>query len=276
MSLDPTVEHWGFQNAGTPPGSAAYYSVRFAPRSLHDPLAALFGWRHLVRSVLSEVSDRGVAARKLAWWQEELDRILSGTGSHPIARPLARAIARADLPRQPLTEIIWATESILTDRRTADFAALLDRADLDQGALCELIARVHGETRADRLAVARRAGAYCGLVELIRDSGRLLRQGRAGFLPEARLIQDAPTISGDGQPFSPRHLPSLCASIATDLAPHRNELSGSLSEQPVTIRIQIRLADALLAELADSRFEVADQWIDLTPLRKLWIGWREG
>lgn len=276
MPNNPIAEQWGFPNAGTPPGSSAYYSVRFAPRSLRDPLAVLFGWRHLVRSVLSEVSDRGVAARKLAWWQEELDRIMSGTGSHPIARPLAQAITGADLPRQPLTEIIWATESILTDRRTADFAALLDRAQLDQGALCELIARVHGETRADRLAAARRAGAYCSLVELIRDSGRLLRQGRAGFLADAWVIQDQHTNSGEGQPFSREQLPSLCATIATDLAPYRNELGGSLSEQSVTTRILVRLADALLAELVDSRFQVADQWIDLTPLRKLWIAWREG
>jgi phytoene synthase len=43
----------------------------------------------------------------------------------------------------------------------------------------------------------------------------------------------------------------------------------------VTLRIRLRLADLLLAELDAGGFEVADRRVSLTPIRKLWHAWRE-
>ena len=65
---------WLFPNRATPPGSSAYYSVRFAPLRLRHDLAAVLAWRHEVRAILEEVSDPGVARLKLNWWIEEMER----------------------------------------------------------------------------------------------------------------------------------------------------------------------------------------------------------
>ncbi|WP_296809151.1 squalene/phytoene synthase family protein [Thiocapsa sp.] len=275
MQGSQAANEWAFPNPATPPGSSAYYGVRFAPLGLRDDLAALLGWRHLVRSVVDEVSDRGVAARKLGWWNDELERIFAGTGRHPLGVPLGRLIARAELPRQPFIDIILGTEAILADRHARDVAALAALADLDLGALFELIARTHGETTPAGFAAARRAGSYCGMVLLLRDSGRLLRQDRCGFLPEDRLSRHG-VIHADRRPTEIRkHLAALLADLAEDLNRHRASLSHDLLRLPAVVRIRVRLADRLLAEIADSDFEVADHRIALTPIRKLWNAWRE-
>jgi phytoene synthase len=275
MQGSEAATEWAFPNPATPPGSSAYYSVRFAPPGLRDDLAALLGWRHLVRSVVDEVSDRGVAARKLEWWNDELERIFAGTGRHPLGVPLGPLIARAELPRQPFVDIVLGTEAILADRRVRDVAALATLADLDLGALFELIARAHGESSPDGLAAARRAGRYCSLVEVVRDSGRLLRQDRCGFLPEDRLDRRG-MRHAVGRPTEIRkHLAPLLADLAEDLDRHHAGLSDDLLRLPAVIRIRVRLANRLLTEIAASGFQVADQRISLTPIRKLWNAWLE-
>lgn len=266
---------WAYPNQATPAGSSAYYSVRFAPPELRDDLAALFGWRYLVRSVVDRVSDRGVAARKLEWWNDELVHIFAGRSRHPLARPLAALIARADLPRQPFVDILWGTEALLADRRMADFGALVAFADLDTGALFELIARTHGAIAPPTLGAARRAGAYCRLVDLIRDSGRLLRQDRSGFLPEASLARHGLALATTTPTAIRAHLVSLLDELAEDLARMREDLEDGFHRLPGAVRIQVRLMDKLLAELAATRFDVADQRIALTPVRKFWHAWRE-
>jgi 15-cis-phytoene synthase len=275
MAVPDNETEWGFPNPATPPGSSAYYSIRFAPPRLRHDLAALLGWRHLVRSVADQVSDPGVAARKLDWWRDELARIFAGTGRHPLARSLGPPIARAELPRQPFIEILQGTEARLADRPAKDFDSLLALADQDLGALFELIARVHGETAPQRLAPARRAGGYCGLVDLLRCSGHLLRQDRCGFLPEDTLTRHGLGGASRRAPAIRAQLAPLIAELAADLMRRRDSLNEDSGRLPTAIRIQVRLMDRLLAELADSNFEVADQRIALTPVRKLWNAWRE-
>lgn len=235
---------WSFPNPATPPGSSAYYSVRFAPRGLHRDLAALYGWRHLVRGVPDQVSDRGVAARKLAWWHEELERLFAGTGRHPLAASLGPAILRAGLPQEPFLDILWGTEAILIDRRVTDTAALAALADLDTGALFELIARSHGEIAPATLDAARRAGIYCRMVDLVRDSGRLLRADRRGFLPADLLARH-----GLGHDAAVGAIRTQLAPLLVELAPQLIDLRDDPARLPATLRIRVRLADRLLAEL---------------------------
>lgn len=266
---------WGFPNPATPPGSTDYYCLRFAPASQRDALATLLGWRHLVRAVLTQVSDLGVGARKLAWWQEELDRIIAGTGQHPIAPRLHALIERHRLTRRDLGAIIWGTEAILVDRPVADGAELRELAALDLGALCALLARVQDGASEWIEDAARQAGTHCARIELIRDAGRLLRAGRAGFLPDDALARHELTRETIALPDGRHHLAPLLADLAGDLGRERLALERLIPGLPVDIRIRVRLADRLLAEIADSAFAVADQRIALTPLRKLWHAWRE-
>jgi len=264
---------WRFPNRATPEGSSAYYSIRFAPKALHDDLAALLAWRHQVRAVLDEVSDPGVASIKLQWWRDELARAFAGKPYHPLCAILQPALERHLLPETPFLHMAERVESEIVHRQPSDEADLDAMCDQDLGALFELIARCHGMNDADQLATARRLGVFCARVYLIRDSGALARRGRS-LLPVATL--DAHGLAADALS---RHehrgrLPDLLVTTATRTRAIEPD-PMTRQRMPSCIRARTRIMEVLLDEIEDDGFDVADQRIGLTPLRKLWLAWRE-
>ena len=264
---------WHFPNRATPLGSSAYYSVRIAPIELRDELAALLAWRHQVRAVLDEVSDPGVARIKLQWWREELARTFTGKPRHPLSEILRPALKRHRLPDAAFLEIAEQVESEIQQRQPADDAELEAACRRDLGALFELIGRCHGLSDAPALRAARDLGTFCAQVYLIRDSGALSRKGRRS-LPVDSLRQSGLRADALSQREHRNRLPAL-------LAPAANRARSSMPEpgarkgMPACIRARARILEVLLEEITTEGFNVADQRIGLTPVRKLWIAWRE-
>ncbi len=275
---DDRAQDWGFPNPATPPGSSSYYSLRLAPPKLRDDLAALHGWRHQVRSVLDQVSDAGVAAAKLQWWREELQRIFAGAPTHPLGRRLVPLIERLGRSPKPFLDMAWSTEASLTRHWPRDFDELRACAAQDLGALFELVLRLEagaaGGPDPAEIARVRRLGAYATLVYQIRDSGWLLRQGRLGFVPADRLRPLGLTPESLALPAGRHHLPRLLAEVAQEARRLQGE-GEDLSGLPVSVRIRVRLLDLLLGELDATGFDLLDRRIGLTPVRKLWHAWRE-
>jgi phytoene synthase len=267
-------DEWLFPNAATPVGSSAYYGVRFSPRELRHDLALLIAWRRQVRAVLDRVSDTGVARLKLQWWREELQRTFADQPRHPLSVRLRPLVARHALPTDPFLQIAAQAEEELLRRRPADEAALTESCERDMGALFELLTRCHGACEPEALDAARTLGAFCALVYLIRDSGALARRGRT-VLPADRLRDQALSAEALTQQAQRARLPQLLppmARLARELL-NAGRGAGSLPPFP---RIRARLLEALLGELEASGFDVADQRIGLTAMRKLRLAWREG
>jgi phytoene synthase len=264
---------WLFPNRATPPGSSAYYSVRFAPLRLRHDLAAVLAWRHEVRAILDEVSDPGVARLKLNWWIDEIERTLANAPRHPLSHALQPVISSHKLPAAPFRQIAAAVEDEILRHHAADASAFDAACEHDQGALCELIARCHGVHEATTLATARRLGAFCGRVYLIRDSGALVRKNRDVF-HQAMLREHGLTAAALAGRGHRQRLPALLAAAAQEARatlPPRHDFA----RLPACLRVRGVILRALLAELDQSRFDLADQCVGLTPLRKLWLAWRE-
>lgn len=266
-------EEWLFPNRATPPGSSAYYSVRFAPAALRDDVAALLAWRREVRAILEEVSDPGVARRKLQWWREELARTYAGDPRHPLSRVLQPAVERHGLPASRFEQIADGVEAELRGHQPADEAAMDRACDADQGALFELIARCHGLDGERALESARGLGRFCAHVYLIRNSGALVRRGRP-ILPVERLRPHGLSAEALTRQEHGNRLPALLAGAAKQARDGLAALGG-VAHLPACTRVRAAILDALLAELARVGFDVADRRIGLTPVRKLWLGWRE-
>jgi phytoene synthase len=304
-AADPAAAEWRFPNRATPPGSSAYYSVRLAPAELRDDLAAVLAWRHEVRAVLDRVSDPGVARIKLQWWREELvrtaagdsrdgggraasgtaagdsrdggGRAASGTAAeeprHPLSAALAPVMARHRLPPVVFLAMANRVQAELSAHQAADREALEAGCEADLGALFDLLARCHGVADAPTLAAARGLGAFCGLVYLIRDSGQHLRRGRP-FLPADRLARLGLTPAALALPEHIGRLPGLLAEAAAEARAYRERaVTGPLL--PASLRVRGRILAALLAVLEAEGFDLAERRVGLTPLRKLWLGWRE-
>lgn len=264
---------WRFPNSATPFGSSAYFSIRFAPRPLRNDLAALLAWRQQVRAIIDEVGDPNVARLKLHWWREEIQRTLAGEPHHPLSYALQPILARHQLPGTPFLQIAEQAEEVIVGRHPADEAALILSCKGDLGALFELMSRCHRIQDPDRLEDARALGAFCALVYSIRDSGVLARRGRtplpANWLRDLGLSAQALT-----QRSHRARLPELLPGMARQA--HRLlEQIHDPGIQPTFARIRANLLNALLLELEAMDFDVAEQRVGLTPLRKLWLAWRE-
>jgi phytoene synthase len=256
------AQEWAYPDKATPPGSSAYYCVRFAPRELRRAAALLFAWRGEIGDVPLRCSDPGVARLKLDWWREELARCVAAQARHPLTRALSPVVRRWDLPPAPFLEMTDAAEAAARGEPVAAIGDLERRLEGDQGALFELLGRVHGVADPAALEALRRLGTYCALVHLIRDAGALLRR-RYDPLPRPWVEEAA----GDPRRAYRDALPRL-ARRARELR------AGAPAAVPPGIAARVAILDALLGELEGSGFPVLDQRVGLTPLRKVWIGWR--
>jgi len=275
--MDDGAQDWGFPSPATPPGSSAYYSLRLAPADLRDDLAALYGWRHQLRSILDQVSDPGVAAAKLAWWRDELQRIFAGAPTHPLGLRLAPLIGRLGANPKPFLDMAWSTDAVLTHHRPKDLAELRACAGQDLGALFELVLRLQspdGGVDPTRVARVRQLGTYASLVYQIRDSGWLLRRYGLSIIPTDRLRSLGLGAGDLRQPTGRHQVPRLLCEIAAEARRMRGD-ADDLTDIPLTVRIHVRLLDLLLAELDALGFDLLERRVGLTPLRKLWHAWRE-
>jgi phytoene synthase len=222
---------------------------------------------------LDEVSDPGVARLKLQWWRDELARTYAGEPRHPLSGALKPALERYRLPDTAFLEMAEQVESEILRRQPSDQADLNAGCERDLGALFELIARCHGLSDTPALHTARRLGGFCAQVYLIRDSGALARKGRY-LLPTDSLRECGLSADSLAQRQHRSQLPDLLAPAAGRARSGIPE-PNARKDLPACIRARARIMEVLLEEIADEGFDVADQRIGLTPLRKLWLAWRE-
>ena len=77
------------QQKAAPPGSSTYYALRQAPAASQPRLTALFALRREFEETVKETSDPTIGRTKLAWWQNEIAALASGSPSHPVSKALA-------------------------------------------------------------------------------------------------------------------------------------------------------------------------------------------
>jgi phytoene synthase len=102
-------------------GSSFSQAFRLLPLERRRSLEALYAFCR----VIDDAADEGVGgAAALAWWREELERVLAGAATHPVGVALADSVRRfAILPRH-LTEIVEGVAMDLAPQRFATFAEL--------------------------------------------------------------------------------------------------------------------------------------------------------
>ncbi len=264
-------DEWTFPNPATPLGSSTYYSLRFLPPELRQELALLHAWWAQVGEIPLRVREPSVALRKLGWWQEELERIEDRRPTHPLAQALQTVIRIRALPIVAFAEKVQSAERELSDPPRSS-QALRQHCARDLGNLFMLCYRCQGLGENTGLRAAEALGTGCALIARIRDAGLLARRGISpvplDWLREKGLHP--------AQLVSPEHRSAL-----PDLLPRLGELAEDqwdavpLRDQPLFARIQKRLCSALLEEITSLNFQVMEQRVSLTPLRKLWLAWRE-
>jgi 15-cis-phytoene synthase len=191
-----------YRSRAVPPGTAWYWSWLFAAPESRDPLIGAYALGAEWRALIDPATEREAARIKLAWWQEEIARLVRGAPLHPITRFLAGLPRAASVDFEPLTASIEAAA------RQVAGAPLEHGTELEShGAAlwatplmtaAHLAGELAGESEASIRHVVAAWGAAQYLQESVADYRRDALRGRVIFPVDELLaagIEDADLIA---------------------------------------------------------------------------------
>ncbi len=266
------------QDKAAASGSSFYYSFLFLPPERRQAITALYAFCREVDDVVDECHDAQLAAIKLAWWREELDRLYAGLPEHPVTRALQKVLPRFTLPKELLLEIIDGMEMDLHQSRYPDFKTLSLYCYRVASVVGLLAAEIFGHEDRRTLKYAHDLGLAFQLTNIIRDVGEDARRGRV-YLPQDELarfgIVDAELLSATPPADFPDKFRRLMEFQIERAETYYAEALRQLPERDRKPQraglIMAAIYRATLTEIKRDANQVLSQRVSLSPLRKLWL-----
>ena len=258
-------------------GSSFYYAFLFLPPERRAAITAFYAFCREVDDVVDEVSDPGVAATKLAWWQKEVQQAFAGQPSHPVMQALMPHAAPFGIQSGHLMAVIEGCQMDLQQTRYLDYPGLQRYCHLVAGVVGEVAARIFGQTDEATTRYAHTLGLAFQLTNIIRDVGEDALRGRI-YLP----IDELQRFYVKAQELLQRQY----SQRFTQLMKFQAERAHALYDQAMDLLpsadrrsqkpglMMASIYRTLLREIEASDFQVLHQRIALTPLRKLWLAWK--
>lgn len=258
-------------------GSSFYYAFLFLPEPRREAITAFYAFCRAIDDVVDEVSDPGVAASKLAWWQTEVARSFAGEPTHPVMKALAPRTQAFRIEEAQLQAVIEGCRMDLQQTRYLDFAALQRYCHLVAGVVGEVSARIFGQTQERTTEYAHKLGLAFQLTNIIRDVGEDAMRGRV-YLPVDELQRfDVKVHEILNRQYSDRFAALMRFQAQRAHALYDEALAllppaDRRSQKPGLMMASIYRT--LLREIEDEEFRVLRQRVSLTPLRKFWLAWK--
>lgn len=262
-------------------GSSFYYSFLYLPPEKRRAITAFYAFCREVDDVVDECTEESVARMKLDWWRKEIASVYSEVQgeepSHPVAKALVEVIKTINLSASQLIEIIDGMEMDLNCNRYPDFIALQLYCHHVAGVVGQLSAEIFGYQNIKTLEYAHNLGLAFQLTNIIRDVGEDARRGRI-YLPEDELVKFG--VSSEDILHS-RESDNFRKLMEFQIERAEDYYTKAFSALPIEDRknqrpgfIMAAIYRALLDEIKEDSCQVMRQRVSLTPIRKLWIGWR--
>ena len=265
------------QNKAAASGSSFYYAFLFLPRQRRAAITAFYAFCREVDDVVDEVEDPGLARTKLAWWQAEVARAYAGQPTHPVMQALMPLAPEFGIEQRQLQAVIQGCEMDLEQTRYLDYPGLQKYCHLVAGVVGEVSARIFGQTDERTARYAHTLGQAFQLTNIIRDVGEDALRGRI-YLPVSELQQfDVKAHEILQRVHSPRFVELMRfqaqrAHALYDQALGELPAADQRAQKPGLMMASIYRT--LLREIEAEDFQVLNQRISLTPLRKLWLAWK--
>jgi phytoene synthase len=258
-------------------GSSFYYAVLFLPKPRRAAITAFYSFCREVDDVVDEVTDPGVAATKLAWWQSEVAKAFAGEPSHPVMKALMPCAADYGIEARHLLAVIEGCQMDLGQTRYLDYPGLQRYCHLVAGVVGEVAARIFGQTDPQTTAYAHQLGLAFQLTNIIRDVGEDALRGRI-YLPVNELQQfDVKAHELLKRSYSD----NFTALMKFQAARAHRCYDDALALLPAADRqaqkpglMMASIYRTLLREIERDNFQVLHQRVSLTPLRKFWLAWK--
>lgn len=258
-------------------GSSFYYSFLFLPLEQRKAIMALYAFCREVDDIVDEYTDREIAQKKLAWWQEEIDRVFNDQPQHPVGKVLANIKDRFSLKKQLFEEILQGMTMDLSYQGYQTFDDLKLYCHCVASAPGLLAAEIFGYQNPNTLQYAKNLGLAFQLVNIIRDVGEDASRGRI-YLPEDELSQFSLTPKDILEKKYNQNFQNLMAYQTTRARDYYKKALEALPEADKYRQrsglIMAEIYFTLLKEIEKLNYQVLHQRVSLTPLRKLWIAWK--
>lgn len=241
MSDDALASYLSHWREADPQRATAWLFLRHAERLRFGALAALQDeWLKAVR----DAREPQVAATKLGWWREEVQRAAQGEARHPLTQALfADARARA-VPVACWTAPVDASLLALAALPAADLAAQLAAAKPLATAFAELETRVWFGGQAE----SARAAAVIAIMQLVTS------------------LRALGTTAGNGRPSLPMRLLARHGLTLDDLARDGEARRAAVHDQVVDLERELACAATMPGPL--SLFRAVGLLHDLHALRR--------
>jgi phytoene synthase len=258
-------------------GSSFYYAFLFLPPPRRAAITAFYAFCREVDDVVDEVSDPGVAATKLAWWQKEVQQAFAGQPSHPVMKALMPHAPVFGITAAQLLAVVEGCQMDLQQTRYLDYPGLTRYCHLVAGVVGEVSARIFGQTDEATTRYAHTLGQAFQMTNIIRDVGEDAMRGRI-YLP----IDELQRFEVKAQELLQRQYSERFSALMKFQAARAHALyDEALALLPAADRrnqkpglMMASIYRTLLREIEASDFQVLHQRIALTPLRKLWLAWK--
>lgn len=265
------------QQKAAPPGSSVYYALRQASAASQPRLTACFALRREFEETVKETSDPTIGRTKLAWWQNELGALASGTPSHPVSKALAAYLPDVKSEYPALQTLLAGYEMDLDQARYLDYPNLRRYLQAVGGTFASLVARATAQDAASAAQWAAPLGEALLLAQFVVETGNDARHGRI-YIPIDEMQRFNVTAA---DLINRKYSDAFTELMRFETKRARDALQAALVAIPAgerrtqrTLRAQAALALALLDEIERDGYHVLHQRIALTPIRKLWIAWR--
>ncbi|MFY7873627.1 MAG: presqualene diphosphate synthase HpnD [Limnohabitans sp.] len=265
------------QHKAASSGSSFYYAFLFLPPERRAAITAFYAFCREVDDVVDEVSDPGVAATKLAWWQSQVQQAFAGQPQHPVMQALMPLTRTFGIQAEHLHSVIEGCQMDLQQTRYLDWPGLQRYCHLVAGVVGEVSARIFGQTDATTTAYAHTLGLAFQMTNIIRDVGEDAMRGRI-YLP----IDELQRFEVKAQDLLQRQYSARFSALMKFQADRAHALyDQALALLPAVDQrnqkpglMMASIYRTLLREIEASNFQVLHQRIALTPLRKLWLAWK--
>ncbi len=275
------------QNKAAASGSSFYYAFLFLAKERRAAITAFYAFCREVDDVVDDAVDMGIAAKKLAWWQAEVNQTFQGKPTHPVMQALLPHCKNYGIQEQHLQAVIEGCLMDLQQTSYLDYNDLQRYCHLVAGVVGEVAAKIFGQTDAQTTAYAHKLGQAFQITNIIRDVGEDARRGRI-YLPMCDL-QQYKIKSHELLHNKAAATHSASSNFETRfraLMAYQTQRAHALYDEAMQLlpAVDIRnqkpglmmasIYRSLLREIEKQHFAVLNQRIRLTPIRKMWLAWK--
>lgn len=266
------------QQIASKSGSSFYYSFMFLPELKRRAITALYAFCREVDDVVDECKEESIAHSKLNWWREEISNLYADKPNHPVTQALLPLLKDFNLAEEYFIEIIDGMEMDLNISRYENFKDLSLYCYRAASVVGLLSAEIFGFSNRQTLRYAHDLGMALQLTNILRDVREDAERGRI-YIPLDELKQFNVSIHDLSHPVTSDSVKALFKHQADRAREYYIKAFNLLPEEDRfkqrTGLIMAEIYQSILNEIEQDGFRVLEHKIKLTPLRKLWIAWRQ-